>query len=55
MSSSGNFKLKSTSKGNAICAVHDGSMEVFMVVDDHDEAKRYVTLLNESNVNRVII
>ena len=55
MSTNDKFHLKSTPRGSAICAVHDGSLETYMVIEDHGDAKRYLNLLNQADVNHVKI
>ena len=41
------FKLKSTSKGDVIYILGKGGLKIYMFVSDHNEAMRYLALLNK--------
>ena len=42
-----NFKLKSTPKGDAIYIIDKSGLKIYMFVSDHNEAMRYLALLNK--------
>ena len=41
------FKLKSTPKGNVIYNIDKNGLKIYMFVSDHNEAMRYLALLNK--------